>query len=91
MHVCFLIEVCETLHCFVVGRSRLKKWKLLFSNELSFVFPEVLPLVQFYLEENISDEEAVSLTDLEVPHMDEGDAQQRDMDNGILSPQHKHK
>uniref|UniRef100_A0A3Q1IH06 Intraflagellar transport protein 122 homolog n=1 Tax=Anabas testudineus TaxID=64144 RepID=A0A3Q1IH06_ANATE len=43
---------------------------------------EVLPLVQFYLEEGISDEEAVSLIDLEVPHMDQGDARWQDMDNG---------
>uniref|UniRef100_A0A674NEH9 Intraflagellar transport protein 122 homolog n=1 Tax=Takifugu rubripes TaxID=31033 RepID=A0A674NEH9_TAKRU len=31
---------------------------------------EVLPLMQFYLEDGISDEEAVSLIDLEVPKMD---------------------
>lgn len=42
----------------------------------------MLPLVQFYLEEGISDEEAVSLIDLEVPHMDQGDARWQDMDNG---------
>uniref|UniRef100_A0A672ZMG9 Intraflagellar transport protein 122 homolog n=1 Tax=Sphaeramia orbicularis TaxID=375764 RepID=A0A672ZMG9_9TELE len=36
---------------------------------------EVLPLVQFYLEEGISDEEAVSLIDLEVPHTDQREAQ----------------
>lgn len=42
----------------------------------------MLPLVQFYLEEGISDEEAVSLIDLEVPHTDEGDARWQDMDNG---------
>uniref|UniRef100_A0A8D0AK12 Intraflagellar transport protein 122 homolog n=1 Tax=Sander lucioperca TaxID=283035 RepID=A0A8D0AK12_SANLU len=35
---------------------------------------EVLPLVQFYLEEGISDEDAVSLIDLEVPHTDQRDA-----------------
>uniref|UniRef100_A0A8C7ZEQ6 Intraflagellar transport protein 122 homolog n=1 Tax=Oryzias sinensis TaxID=183150 RepID=A0A8C7ZEQ6_9TELE len=33
---------------------------------------EVLPLVQFYLEEGISDDEALSLIDLEVPHTDQG-------------------
>uniref|UniRef100_A0A7N6FL80 Intraflagellar transport protein 122 homolog n=1 Tax=Anabas testudineus TaxID=64144 RepID=A0A7N6FL80_ANATE len=46
---------------------------------------EVLPLVQFYLEEGISDEEAVSLIDLEVPHMDQGDAQLQSlrMDDGF--------
>jgi intraflagellar transport protein 122 len=31
------------------------------------VSPEVLHLVEFYLEEGITDEEAVSLIDLEVP------------------------
>lgn len=31
---------------------------------------EVLPLVEFYLEEDISDEEAVSLIDLEVPRVE---------------------
>lgn len=31
---------------------------------------EVLPLVEFYLEKDISDEEAVSLIDLEVPCID---------------------
>ncbi|XP_027133028.1 intraflagellar transport protein 122 homolog isoform X2 [Larimichthys crocea] len=45
---------------------------------------EVLPLVQFYLEEGISDEEAVSLIDLEVPHTDQRDARWHDMDNGEL-------
>ncbi|XP_054464764.1 intraflagellar transport protein 122 homolog [Anoplopoma fimbria] len=45
---------------------------------------EVLPLVQFYLEEGISDEEAVSLIDLEVPHTDQRDARWQDMDNGEL-------
>ena len=43
---------------------------------------EVLPLVQFYLEQGISDEEAVSLIDLEVPQMDQRDARWQDMDNG---------
>uniref|UniRef100_A0A669DG82 Intraflagellar transport protein 122 homolog n=1 Tax=Oreochromis niloticus TaxID=8128 RepID=A0A669DG82_ORENI len=32
---------------------------------------DVLPLVQFYLEEDISDEDALSLIDLEVPHTDQ--------------------
>ncbi|MEQ2219933.1 hypothetical protein ILYODFUR_000177 [Ilyodon furcidens] len=46
---------------------------------------EVLPLVQFYLEEGISDEEALSLIDLEVPHTDEGNARGHNMvGNGIL-------
>ncbi|XP_053172845.1 intraflagellar transport protein 122 homolog isoform X7 [Scomber japonicus] len=45
---------------------------------------EVLPLVQFYLEEGIGDEEAVSLIDLEVPHTDQRDARWQDMDNGEL-------
>lgn len=53
---------------------------------------EVLPLVQFYLEEGISDEEAVSLIDLEVPHTDRGDARWHDMDNGgiLWSSTHAH-
>ncbi|XP_049608831.1 intraflagellar transport protein 122 homolog [Syngnathus scovelli] len=42
---------------------------------------EVLPLVQFYLEEGISDEEAVSLIDLEVPHTEQTDAHWQHMDN----------
>ncbi|XP_034446524.1 intraflagellar transport protein 122 homolog isoform X2 [Hippoglossus hippoglossus] len=46
---------------------------------------EVLPLVQFYLEEGISDEEAVSLIDLEVPQMDDRDANQQDMANELQS------
>ncbi|KAJ4933969.1 hypothetical protein JOQ06_006777 [Pogonophryne albipinna] len=45
---------------------------------------EVLPLVQFYLEGGISDEEAVSLIDLEVPHTDQSDARWHNMDNGEL-------
>ncbi|XP_022044827.1 intraflagellar transport protein 122 homolog [Acanthochromis polyacanthus] len=45
---------------------------------------EVLPLVQFYLEEGITDEEALSLIDLEVPHIDQRDARWQDMDNGEL-------
>lgn len=47
-----------------------------------FLCTEVLPLVQFYLEEGISDEEAVSLIDLEVPHMDEKNAHLQHTDNG---------
>uniref|UniRef100_A0A3B3BRP5 Intraflagellar transport protein 122 homolog n=1 Tax=Oryzias melastigma TaxID=30732 RepID=A0A3B3BRP5_ORYME len=45
---------------------------------------EVLPLVQFYLEEGISDDEALSLIDLEVPHTDQGKAQEQDMNNSDL-------
>ncbi|XP_068453196.1 intraflagellar transport protein 122 homolog isoform X2 [Clinocottus analis] len=45
---------------------------------------EVLPLVQFYLEEGIIDEEAVALIDLEVPQADQRDARWQDMDNGEL-------
>ncbi|XP_029363234.1 intraflagellar transport protein 122 homolog isoform X1 [Echeneis naucrates] len=44
---------------------------------------EVLPLVQFYLEEGISDEDAVSLIDLEVPHMDERNARLQHTDNDL--------
>lgn len=40
--------------------------------------------MQFYLEEGIGDEEAVSLIDLEVPHMDQRDASCHDMDNGRI-------
>ncbi|XP_037539762.1 intraflagellar transport protein 122 homolog [Nematolebias whitei] len=43
---------------------------------------EVLPLVQFYLEEGISDEEALSLIDLEVPHSDQKNAPGHVVDNG---------
>ncbi|XP_058499501.1 intraflagellar transport protein 122 homolog isoform X2 [Solea solea] len=45
---------------------------------------EVLPLVQFYLEDGISDEEAVSLIDLEVPPVDKRDSRWQHMDNGEL-------
>ncbi|KAM8830455.1 intraflagellar transport protein 122 homolog [Synchiropus picturatus] len=46
---------------------------------------EVLPLVQFYLEDGVGDEEAVSLIDLEVPHTDQrGGPRWQDMDNGEL-------
>ncbi|KAM4571964.1 intraflagellar transport protein 122 homolog [Fundulus diaphanus] len=45
---------------------------------------EVLPLVQFYLEDGISDEEALSLIDLEVPHTDEAEARGHNMDSGDL-------
>lgn len=43
---------------------------------------EVLPLVQFYLEEGIGDEEAVSLIDLEVPPAERSDAPWQHLDNG---------
>uniref|UniRef100_A0A667Z4L2 Intraflagellar transport protein 122 homolog n=1 Tax=Myripristis murdjan TaxID=586833 RepID=A0A667Z4L2_9TELE len=43
---------------------------------------EVLPLVQFYLDGGISDEEAVSLIDLEVPHMGSKAASWQDMGQG---------
>lgn len=48
--------------------------------------------MQFYLEEGISDEEAVSLIDLEVPHTDQRDARWPDLSNGgilCLSVQEK--
>lgn len=41
---------------------------------------EVLPLMQFYLEEGTSDEEAVALIDLEVPHADQRDARWQEVD-----------
>ncbi|TNN48272.1 Intraflagellar transport protein 122 [Liparis tanakae] len=43
---------------------------------------EVLPLMQFYLEEGTSDEEAVALIDLEVPHADQRDARWQEVDQG---------
>uniref|UniRef100_A0A3B3SNU1 Intraflagellar transport protein 122 homolog n=1 Tax=Paramormyrops kingsleyae TaxID=1676925 RepID=A0A3B3SNU1_9TELE len=44
---------------------------------------EVLPLVEFYLEEGISDEEAVSLIDLEVPRAEQrSPAQWQEMSSG---------
>lgn len=43
---------------------------------------DVLPLVQFYLEEDISDEDALSLIDLEIPHTDQRAARWQDIDNG---------
>lgn len=46
---------------------------------------EVLPLMQFYLEDGISDEEAVSLIDLEVPKMDLKETYMQNVDSdGIL-------
>ncbi|CAB1336162.1 unnamed protein product [Coregonus sp. 'balchen'] len=43
---------------------------------------EVLPLVQFYLDEGIGDEEAVSLIDLEVPCIDRKAARWQEMSSG---------
>nr|XP_055048368.1 intraflagellar transport protein 122 homolog isoform X1 [Misgurnus anguillicaudatus] len=43
---------------------------------------EVLPLVEFYLEEDISDEEAVSLIDLEVPRVEGKAASWQEMSSG---------
>lgn len=40
--------------------------------------------MQFYLEEGISDEEAVSLIDLEVPQTEQMDARWHNMDNGDI-------
>ncbi|XP_039530512.1 intraflagellar transport protein 122 homolog isoform X2 [Pimephales promelas] len=57
---------------------------------------EVLPLVEFYLEEDISDEEAVSLIDLEVPRversggwqeMSSGESQCLKLDDGTEDPE----
>ncbi|KAF4109566.1 intraflagellar transport protein 122 homolog isoform X2 [Onychostoma macrolepis] len=57
---------------------------------------EVLPLVEFYLEEDISDEEAVSLIDLEVPRvernsswqeMSSGESQCLRLDDGTEDPE----
>uniref|UniRef100_A0AAZ3P4Q2 Intraflagellar transport protein 122 homolog n=1 Tax=Oncorhynchus tshawytscha TaxID=74940 RepID=A0AAZ3P4Q2_ONCTS len=43
---------------------------------------EVLPLVQFYLDKGIGDEEAVSLIDLEVPCIDRKASQSLKLDDG---------
>ncbi|KAK9970108.1 hypothetical protein ABG768_026076 [Culter alburnus] len=57
---------------------------------------EVLPLVEFYLEEDISDEEAVSLIDLEVPRVERngswqemggGETQCLKLDDGTEDPE----
>lgn len=46
---------------------------------------EVLHLVEFYLEEGITDEEAVSLIDLEAPRLNKsGNKWQEMMGDGIL-------
>uniref|UniRef100_A0A674MN24 Intraflagellar transport protein 122 homolog n=1 Tax=Takifugu rubripes TaxID=31033 RepID=A0A674MN24_TAKRU len=45
---------------------------------------EVLPLMQFYLEDGISDEEAVSLIDLEVPKMDPRETYMQNVDSDEL-------
>uniref|UniRef100_M4ASM8 Intraflagellar transport protein 122 homolog n=1 Tax=Xiphophorus maculatus TaxID=8083 RepID=M4ASM8_XIPMA len=44
---------------------------------------EVLPLVQFYLGEGISDEEALSLIDLEVPHTEDSDLEALRIDDEL--------
>uniref|UniRef100_A0A672SCQ1 Intraflagellar transport protein 122 homolog n=1 Tax=Sinocyclocheilus grahami TaxID=75366 RepID=A0A672SCQ1_SINGR len=41
-----------------------------YASRQSVACSEVLPLVEFYLEDDISDEEAVSLIDLEVPRVE---------------------
>ena len=46
--------------------------------------PEVLHLVEFYLEEGITDEEAVSLIDLEVPRYKRENKWQEITSNSIL-------
>lgn len=46
--------------------------------------PEVLHLVEFYLEEGITDEEAVSLIDLEAPRHKRENKWQEIMSNSIL-------
>ncbi|XP_051950041.1 intraflagellar transport protein 122 homolog [Xyrauchen texanus] len=43
---------------------------------------EVLPLVEFYLEKDISDEEAVSLIDLEVPRVERRSTHWQEMSSG---------
>lgn len=50
-----------------------------------FVCLEVLPLVEFYLEEDISDEEAVSLIDLEVPRVERNGSWQEMAGGGNIS------
>lgn len=45
---------------------------------------EVLPLVEFYLEEGITDEEAVSLIDLEVPRADKKTPRWQEMNRGSI-------
>ncbi|CAG11335.1 unnamed protein product, partial [Tetraodon nigroviridis] len=45
---------------------------------------EVLPLMQFYLEDGIGDEEAVSLIDLEVPNTDLRETRMHSMDSDDL-------
>lgn len=46
---------------------------------------DVLHLVEFYLEDGITDEEAVALIDLEVPRLNKiGSEWQEQMSNGIL-------
>ncbi|XP_029457277.1 intraflagellar transport protein 122 homolog isoform X3 [Rhinatrema bivittatum] len=42
---------------------------------------DVLPLVEFYLEEGISDEDAVALIDLEAPRTDKGNGKWQEMTN----------
>ncbi|KAJ3586515.1 hypothetical protein NHX12_012913 [Muraenolepis orangiensis] len=59
---------------------------------------DVLPLVQFYLEQDVGDDEAVSLIDLEVPHTEKrdgkgwsysrtGESQSLTLDSGAEDPE----
>ena len=74
---------------FIYSASSYGQWHLnichiyteytMFLMSISLLCTEVLPLVQFYPEDDITDEEAARLVNMEVPHM-------KDMDNGILWP-----
>uniref|UniRef100_A0A3Q3KMC4 Intraflagellar transport protein 122 homolog n=1 Tax=Monopterus albus TaxID=43700 RepID=A0A3Q3KMC4_MONAL len=74
----------EDMMCYRCSTNNPLEGFICVSNASSLC-TEVLPLVQFYLEEGISDEEAVSLIDLEVPQMGLEDAHWQSMDSsGIL-------
>lgn len=49
------------------------------SNAPCFLPPEVLHLVEFYLEDGITDEEAVALIDLEAPRLNKRENKWQEM------------
>lgn len=86
--------MCVSVHAEVFCLSlEWMSWALQLFQELTvssfFSSPatisDVLHLVEFYLEDGITDEEAVALIDLEVPRLNKrGSEWQEQMSNGIL-------
>lgn len=60
-------------------------WHMIISPFSPISFSDVLHLVEFYLEEGITDEEAVALIDLEAPRLNKRDSKwQEQMSDSIL-------